>query len=519
VSESTLEAPPISAAPEVHEEQRAHEPVPWTLRGFIRRHPWWTTAVILVAVSGALLAWAGTRPSFDAYGWLVWGYQTLHGSLDLGGAPSWKPMPLLFTAPFSIFGHYELRLWMITSVTIALAGVVFAGRLAFRLSGGRAAMADENPIRRYAPVAAAIFAGAALLGIEDYMHYVLSVQTDPMLTTFVLAGIDMFLLGRYRWTLLFGLLAALGRPEAWPFLGIFMIWAWLKVPKLRWPIVGAVAVIGFMWFGIPTITNGRPNISGELAKLSPRVLKHNKLGGTISRFGELEYLPVWIGAAIAIVFAAVRRNWIVLSLAGGAVVWLIVEIAFAFHGWPALPRYMFEAAGVCAVLAGVAVGWLLAELPQLRVGVPQWVGIPVAAALVIALVPGAIHRARVERRDLRHERGRAHQIALLQTTADRLGGIRHIQNCGQPVTDVGYVSSLAYLFHRNVGHVGGFQQGVQKAELRNPRLAKVLFYPVTHGGWKVRPLHTRATQIARCRSLRASYVVTRGHPGGVLLHR
>jgi uncharacterized membrane protein YhhN len=101
-----------------------------------------------------------------------------------------------------------------------------------------------------------------------------------MLTTFVLAGIDMFLLGRYRWTLLFGLLAALGRPEVWPFLGIFMIWAWLKVPKLRWPIVGAVAVIAFMWFGIPTITNGRPNISGELAKLSPRVLLSTSRSGS-----------------------------------------------------------------------------------------------------------------------------------------------------------------------------------------------------------------------------------------------
>jgi hypothetical protein len=60
---------------------------------------------------------------------------------------------------------------------------------------------------------------------------------------------------------------------------------------------------------------------------------------------------------------------------------------------------------------------------------------------------------------------------------------------------------------------------VQKAELANPRLAKVLFYPLTHGGWKVRPLHTRPSQVARCRGLRASYVITRGHPGGVLLHR
>jgi hypothetical protein len=519
VSESTLEAPPISAAPEVHEEARAPAPAPWTLRLFVRQNPWWTTAAILLAISIALLAWAGTRPSFDAYGWLVWGYQTIHGSLDLGGAPSWKPMPLLFTAPFAIFGHYELRLWMVTCVAVSLAGAVFAGRIAFRLTGGIAAIADEDPIRRAAPIVAAIFAGAAVLGIEDYMHYVLSVQTDPMLTTFCLAGIDMFLLGRYRWTLLFGLLAALGRPEVWPFLAIFMIWGWLKLPKLRWMIVGAVAVIAFMWFGIPWITNGRPNISGELAKLSPRVLKHNRLGGTLGRFGELQYLQIWIVAALTIAVAAFRRNLVVLAMAAGAVVWVIVEIAFAFHGWPALQRYMFEPAAVCGVIAAIGVGWALADLPGVRTGLPRWAGVPLVAILIAALIPAAVHRLRVERKDLHHERGRAHQIALLQSATARIGGARHVQNCGQPVTDVGYVSALAYLYHRNVGHVGGLQQGVEKRELSNPSLAKVLFYPVTHGGWRVRPWHTRASQVARCRGLRASYVITSHHPDGVLLRR
>jgi len=180
---------------------------------------------------------------------------------------------------------------------------------------------------------------------------------------------------------------------------------------------------------------------------------------------------------------------------------------------------MFEPAAVCAVIAGVGVGWVLSELPKVRGGVPQWAGIPVVVILVGVLLPGAIHRLRVEHTDLRHERGRAHQIALLQTTSNRVGGTRHVQNCGQPVTNVSYVSALAYLYHRNVGHVGGLQQRVQAAELRNPRLAKVLFYPLTHGGWKVVPWHTRPSQVARCRNLRASYVITRSHPAGVLLHR
>jgi hypothetical protein len=180
---------------------------------------------------------------------------------------------------------------------------------------------------------------------------------------------------------------------------------------------------------------------------------------------------------------------------------------------------MFEPAAIGAVLAGVGVGLVLTGLPRLRHGVPRWAGIPVVAVLVGALVPGAIARIRDERHDLHHERARTHQIALLQTTTNVLGGARHIANCGQPVTDVTYVSALAWLFHRNVGSVGGLQQGVEKAELRNPNLPKVLFKPVSHGGWSVVPLHTRPSQVARCRRLHAAYVTTRSHPGGVLIRR
>jgi hypothetical protein len=139
--------------------------------------------------------------------------------------------------------------------------------------------------------------------------------------------------------------------------------------------------------------------------------------------------------------------------------------------------------------------------------------------LVAALVPGAVARIRDEHRDLRHERARTHQIALLQTTTKVLGGARHIANCGQPVTDVGYVSALAWLYHRNVGSVGGFQQGVEKAELRNPNLPKVLLRPVSQGGWSVLPVHTRPSQVARCHGLHAAYVTTGRHPGGVLIRR
>ncbi|MGH2881161.1 MAG: hypothetical protein ACRDPA_00420, partial [Solirubrobacteraceae bacterium] len=250
MSESTLEAPPFAESA-IPDRPPPPEPVPWTLRKFMREHPWWTTTVALVLLSAVFVRWAGTRPSYDAYGWLVWGYQSLHLHLDLGGAPSWKPLPLLFTFPFALFGHYSLWLWMITAVAISFAGAIFGGRIAYRLIGG-------SPERHWAAIAAAVFAGAAVLGIEDDMHYILSVQSDPMIVTFCLAAIDCHLSGKYRWAFVMGVLAALGRPETFPFLGLYSIWAFVKVPSMRWLLYAGWFLIVFMWFGIPEITNHNP---------------------------------------------------------------------------------------------------------------------------------------------------------------------------------------------------------------------------------------------------------------------
>src|SRR5207253_5127230 len=129
--------------------------------------------IALLAISLAIVLWARTRPSFDSYGWLVWGHQTVAGALNTNAAPSWKPLPYVFTVPFALFGHYEVRLWMVTCVAISLGGAVFAGRIAYRLTGG-----DRY---RWAAVAAGVFAAAALLGTRDWWNYMLSAQSDTMI--------------------------------------------------------------------------------------------------------------------------------------------------------------------------------------------------------------------------------------------------------------------------------------------------------------------------------------------------
>jgi len=277
-------------------------------------------------------------------------------------------------------------------------------------------------------------------------------------------------------------------------------------------VCAGIALIAFMWFGIPWITNGRPDIAGELALRSPRELHQNKITGTIGRFTELHYLPVWIAALGAVAAAALRRDRLVLTLAGAVVVWVIVEIAFALHGFPALTRYMFEAGGVVAVLAGIGVGWALTELPKLRRSLPAWAGIPVVVVLVASLLPAAVSRLRTEHDDVRHERGRANEIGLLQTTIDTLGGYRHVRDCGEPVTIVEYASVLAWMTHLDVGSVGY----LPSAEIRRG-YPIVLFASVAPGGWAVRPWHTRRAQRAQCSDLHAAYVLTKQNPSGALI--
>ena len=118
------------------------------------------TAVGLLLVSLGIVLYARARPGYDPYGWLVWGKLTIHLKLDTNGAPSWKPLPFLFTVPYSLVGHYALWLWMVTSVAISLSGLIFAWRIAFRLTYSR-------PERRYASYVAGLFAAVFLLAMQD----------------------------------------------------------------------------------------------------------------------------------------------------------------------------------------------------------------------------------------------------------------------------------------------------------------------------------------------------------------
>jgi hypothetical protein len=475
----------ISAHPGGHAAPGSRARTRGPFLDLLSRHRWWVVAVVLVLVSIAFVVATRMRPEYDAYGWLVWGRQALHGNLNTDGAPSWKPLTFLFTFPYALAGQGQPFLWMVTAVAGALAGSVFAARLAYRLTG-------PCPERRYAPYIAGAFAGLGLLGISTYWRLILISNSDLMVVSLCLGAIDFHLSERPRVAFACLVLASFGRPEAWFFTALYAVWAWRAHPKSRPLLVGGLVLIPALWFGVSALTAKSWFRAGDLALNSVNVIHGNKITGVIGRLFGLYEAPMWIAAAIGLGFAIARRQRAVVVMAIAAVAWVIIEIGLALHGWSAVPRYLIEPGAVMVVIAGIGVGRLVALAPD---GAPalRWVGPVLALILLGTLLPAGRDRARIARDEVENRRAAGTQIDRLHAVIDRDGGPSKILACGQPVSVVGFQSTLAWEVGLNVGNVG-YRPG-RSIDSGKPI---VLFKP--NGlGWHVRPIHTSVA----CAALKA----------------
>jgi hypothetical protein len=513
---------------------------------FLLRHIWWVVAVAWIGLAGVIAHIADTRPGYDPYGWLIWGYQTIHGSLSLAGAPSWKPLPLLVTAPAALFGnHLQLWIWMTVSIAVSFSGTIFAARIAFKIVNR-----DGNYL--YPAILAALFAGLGMYGIQDningtldpYLHYLLSHQSDTMIVSLMLAAVDFHMQGKRRLTMLMLLLGGMGRPEDWPILLLYSGWCFCYRRDLRWYVAGVWFVLLFAWFGVPGITNGRPLVSYQLAQDSPRAITGGKVGGTILRFTALNLWPVWLLALIAFGWSLVwtvprlirvgvgdllpRRGKLlphtnerllavlrsdqalIIGLAFCIVLWVLVEVAFALLGTPAVPRYLFEPAVGSVLLAGIGLGWLVRELPE-RMHIPWPVGTVVGVALLACLIPGLHTRAQIEHKDLVAQKGRTHQFNELSGFIKAIGGYKAVRECGAPVTDIEHVSLLGWLAHMNDGNVG--HQPQKELHQRN---TPIVLFTALPNGWAAWPWHTRRSKLAFCQRMKGVWTYPNNSTGGAL---
>ena len=126
-------------------------------------------------------------------------------------------------------------------------------------------------------------------------------------------------------------------------------------------VIAGLVFIPACWFSIPALTSKSWFISGDLALNQQTVIHGNKIVGVINRFRSLYELPMQLAMLVGVVLAVLRRDRTTLLVVGAAATWLLIEVAFAYHGWSAVSRYMIEPAAVMVAVAGGGIGWLLAD--------------------------------------------------------------------------------------------------------------------------------------------------------------
>jgi hypothetical protein len=403
----------------------------------------WLVAACLAL--GALSLLLPLPPGNDAWAWLVWGREVVHLDLDTSVGASWKPLPILFTAPFSLLGELAPALWTVVARTGGLLGLALAFRLAYRLArSGRRPGRNEQLVAIGAGVLAAVplalmlehttLGGKAGVGYLSYMAYS---RSEGLLVAFLLWAVDRELDGRRDQALVLGLLASLIRPEVWPFLVGYGLFVALREPRRRWLVAAVLLLVPALWILPEWWGSGDPLGAGTKAARSASV---SETAGSppvvLERMNALLIAPVKLAALAAVGFAAWRREAMPLALTAGVALWVAGAAVGTLFGYPGLARFLVPAAGVVFVLAGLGAARIVqavgAGRPALALGV------------ILALAAAPFAEGSVRRLPDLVESGQE-RAAFKQDLAGALahtGGRQAVLPCGRPVI-AGFFSRYA----------------------------------------------------------------------------
>jgi hypothetical protein len=408
----------------------------------------------LAALSAAVLP---TVPSYDPWSWIVWGREVVdpHLSFTVAGGPSWKPLPVVFTTVYGLFGGAAPTLWVITARAGGLLALVAAYRLAARVVG------DDRP----AAVVAGLIAAAGVLLTQEWSYYMFRGTSEPLLVATSLWAIDRHLDGRRGSAFALGVAASLIRPEAWPFILAYGAWLWLREPRLRALVVLGLAAIPFLWFVPPWIGSGQPLLAATHAKAYNGHLGKHPFLEVLRRGADLQVLPMLVMAVVAVALAWFqKRDRLVLALAAGVVGWWALVVAMTLDGYPGLERFYLPAAGVTCVLAGVGVV-RVAQLAGDRARASGWAGagghgwlvpVGVAAALVAISIPFTTSRIDEARAQKPITARAVTRLDQLSAAVAAVGGHDGVFPCRRSYTAVnhGVQTALAWKLHVTLDRVG-----------------------------------------------------------------
>jgi hypothetical protein len=395
-----------------------------------RARPWRLLLLGCLALATLSLL-APSVPTYDPWAWIIWGREILHGDLVTTTGPSWKPLPVLFTTPFSLLGDDGAPLaWIAIARAGGLLAFAFAYRLGARLAG---------------PIAGAI-AAAALFLADDFIFDFARGNSEGVLVALCLWAIERHLDGRRRDAFLLGLGAALLRPEVWPFIalyGLFLLWRERTRGTLALVLGGGVA-LALLWF-VPEYLG-----SGDFLRAAARARQPIPTALTFAKFPFLAVFghsaailtpPVYFGAAVAVLLA--RRPLYVAMGAIGTVLMASVALMTQF-GFAGNLRYVALPAALVCVLAGAGWVWLIRAAHAHYGRVAAAALMLLAAGLFFPFVRDDVNELRANATQLERE---SDLYGSVPGAIRAGGGAAKLKSCGTVYTGPFQTQTVAWYLH------------------------------------------------------------------------
>lgn len=390
----------------------------------------------LLLIGGSLLLAALTlllpsAPTYDPWAWIIWGREITHLDLVTTEGPSWKPFPVVFTTVFSLFGSWSPDLWLVVARAGAIASVFLAFRVTRRIGGG---------------VAGGVIAAAALGIAPWWIRNAALGNSEGLIVAFLLGAIDRHLAGDRRWAFLLAACAGLLRPEAWPFLGLYGLWA-MATRTLSWKLVVGTGVGVLALWLLPEWWG-----SGDLLRAAHRAkdvnagaptYADNPAKAVLEDAGDMITGPLMVGLVAVALLVMVERAKAAAWLIVMAIAWLGLVAYMTSDGFSGNQRYLIAPVALLIVLGGAGAGWVL-HLVLDRLG---GFGRRAAVVAVVAVVAGVGFMApSFQRLDptfvgLKWQADLADQLPGLIAQA---GGADALKRCGDPYTGAFLVPVVAW---------------------------------------------------------------------------
>jgi hypothetical protein len=418
---------------------------------------------------GAVSLLYPSTPSYDPWGWLLWGREILHLNLYTVGGNSFKPLPVLFTLPFAIFGKAQPDLWL----ALARAGAIFAVAMAFKLAARLTMWFGAGPgggqglsrLIAYGPaVLAGTVAAVSVFISPQYVRDAALGYSECLGAAMVLLAVDRHLDGKARQTFVIGFIPALDRPEIWPFWGLYGLWLWRRDPGARKLILALFALVPCLWF-LPELWGSGHFFRGVTRALHPRSNAptfakcpfcteiNSAVGLSLARVKILTGLLA-VGAVIAVGRAVSRRRadlgtalreqsgrpeTVVLVLVVMAIIWFVEISTMTQMGFSGNQRYLIIGGALVVVLGGVGwglVAWKVGELLGRLIGsAPGTAVASLGATAVFLFFPNWVGN-HFPARKLDHAlRYQAELRQDLSAIVSQAGGAKELIACGQIETE------------------------------------------------------------------------------------